>query len=240
MAKSGTPIFKRILLKISGETFLGKKGIIDPDMVTGISREIKEIKDIGLEIGIVVGGGNIFRGKEAEGFKMHKAHADYIGMLATLINSLVLQEYLESLGVWTRVMSSIEMRQLSELYIRRRAIRHLEKGRIIIFAGGTGNPFFSTDTASALRAIEINAEVILKGTKVDGVYDKDPAQFKEAVFLDKISYLEVINKNLLIMDTTAISLCMNHKVPIIVFDLFKEGNLKKIVCGEKIGTLISD
>ncbi len=210
---------------------------IDPEVVRELGREIKEIHDLGVEIAVVMGGGNIFRGAQVPW--MDRATADYSGMLATVINSLALQDVLERMGVYTRVLSAIEMQQIAEPYIRRRAIRHMEKKRVVIFAAGSGNPYFSTDTAASLRAMEIHAEVILKGTKVDGVYTSDPFKNKEAKRYTKLTYLDVLKKNLKVMDATAISLCMDNKLPIVIFDLFKKGNLKKVVCGEKIGTVVS-
>lgn len=214
----------------------GKYGI-DPEVVRGLSREIKEVHDLGIEIAVVMGGGNIFRGTEV-GW-MDRATADYSGMLATVINSLALQDTLERAGVFTRVLSAIEMQQIAEPYIRRRAVRHMEKKRVVIFAAGTGNPYFSTDTAASLRAMEIRAEVILKGTKVDGVYSADPFKDKKAKRFDRLSYIDVLRKNLKVMDATAISLCMDNKLPIVVFNLFKKGNLKRVVCGDNIGTVVS-
>lgn len=210
---------------------------IDPEVVRELGREIKEIHDLGVEIAVVMGGGNIFRGAQVPW--MDRATADYSGMLATVINSLALQDVLERMGVYTRVLSAIEMQQIAEPYIRRRAIRHMEKKRVVIFAAGSGNPYFSTDTAASLRAMEIHAEVILKGTKVDGVYTSDPLKNKEAKRYTQLTYLDVLKKNLRVMDATAISLCMDNKLPIVIFDLFKKGNLKKVVCGEKIGTVVS-
>lgn len=237
---SSKPKFKRILLKIGGESLMGREGYgLSLEMAQKISAEIREVHDLGIEIALVMGGGNIIRGGAlAREGGINKATADYMGMLATVINSLALQESLETQGVYTRVLSAIEMHQLVEPYIRRRAIRHLEKKRIVIFAAGTGNPFFTTDTAASLRAVEIQADVILKGTKVDGVYDSDPAKVKGAKKFDSLSFLDVLNKGLKVMDSTSISLCMDHKLPIVVFNLFEQGNLKKVVCGEKIGTIV--
>lgn len=230
--------YQRILLKLSGEAMAGSGNYgIDPEVVRELGREIKEIHDLGVEIAVVMGGGNIFRGAQVPW--MDRATADYSGMLATVINSLALQDVLERMGVYTRVLSAIEMQQIAEPYIRRRAIRHMEKKRVVIFAAGSGNPYFSTDTAASLRAMEIHAEVILKGTKVDGVYTSDPFKNKEAKRYTKLTYLDVLKKNLKVMDATAISLCMDNKLPIVIFDLFKKGNLKKVVCGEKIGTVVS-
>lgn len=233
----GQARFQRVLLKISGEAMMGAKGFgIDQEAVAGISGEIQEVRDLGIEIAIVIGGGNIFRGTEASW--MDRATADYIGMLSTLINALTLQESLEKLGVFTRVQSALSMEQLVEPYIRRRAIRHLEKGRVVIFAAGTGNPYFSTDTAAALRAMEMQADVIIKGSKVDGVYDKDPKKHKDAKKFNQLTYLDCLQKGLKVMDATAISLCMDNQLPIIVFDLFQKGNIKKVMMGEKIGSIV--
>ncbi|MFL0249864.1 UMP kinase [Clostridium neuense] len=230
--------YKRIMLKISGEALAGENGYgIDFDVANRIAQEIKEIVDIGLEVGAVVGGGNIWRGRNGEG--MDRTTADYMGMLATCINALALQDSLENIGVITRVQTAIEMKQIAEPFIRRRAMRHLEKGRVVIFGGGTGNPYFSTDTTAALRAAEIEADVILLAKKVDGVYNKDPHKYADAVKYDKLSYIEVLDKNLQVMDSTATSLCMDNNIPIIVFGLDIPGNIKKAVSGEKIGTLIS-
>ena len=231
--------YSRILLKLSGEALMGNLNYgIDGEVVKFIAEEIKEIYDMGVQIGIVVGGGNIFRGVSESAKGMDRVSADYMGMLATVINSLALQNGLENLGVPTRVQTAIEMRQIAEPFIRRRAMRHLEKGRVVIFGAGTGNPYFTTDTAATLRASEINAEVVLKATKVDGVYDSDPLKNKDAVKFSEISYLDVLNKGLKVMDSTAISMCMDNSIPIIVFDLFGKGNLKNIVLGKKIGTLV--
>lgn len=234
------PKYKRILLKIGGESLMGREGYgLSLEMAQKIASEIREVHELGIEIALVMGGGNIIRGGVlAKEGGINKATADYMGMLATVINSLALQESLEKQGVYTRVLSAIEMHQLVEPYIRRRAIRHLEKKRIVIFAAGTGNPFFTTDTAASLRAIEIQADVILKGTKVDGVYDSDPAKVKAAKKFDSLTFLDVLNKGLGVMDSTSISLCMDHKLPIVVFNLFEPGNLKRVVTGEKIGTIV--
>ncbi|MDP2960753.1 MAG: UMP kinase [candidate division Zixibacteria bacterium] len=233
------PIYKRILLKLSGEALQGKKEYgLDPDFLRYLALEIKGIKDLGTEIGIVIGAGNIFRGISLSSKGTDRVSGDHMGMLATVINSLALQNYLEKIGVFTRVMSAIQMDRVAEPYIRRRAIRHLEKGRVVIFAAGTGNPFFTTDTAAALRASEIEAEIILKGTKVDGVYTSDPLKNPEARKFKQISYLAVLNRNLKVMDATAISLCKENNIPIIVFNLLKKSNLKKIISGEKIGTVV--
>lgn len=231
--------FSRVLLKVSGEALMGEKGYgIDPAVIDSIAEEIKGVHDMGVDVAIVIGGGNIFRGLGATASGMERASADYMGMLATVLNSLALQEALEKKGVVTRVQSAIEMRALAEPYIRRRAIRHLEKKRVVIFAAGTGNPYFSTDTAAALRAMEIGAEVILKGTKVDGVYDSDPMTNKGAKRFDSLTYLDVLQMGLKVMDATAISLCKDNSLPIIVFNLREKGNVKRVVRGEEIGTLI--
>lgn len=230
--------YKRIMLKLSGEALAGENGYgIDFDVANRIAEEIKEIVDLGLEVGVVVGAGNIWRGRNGEG--MDRTTADYMGMLATCINSLALQDSLENIGVLTRVQTAIEMKQIAEPFIRRRAMRHLEKGRVVIFAAGTGNPYFSTDTAAALRAAEIEADVILLAKKVDGVYNKDPHKYTDAVKYDKLNYIEVLDKNLQVMDSTATSLCMDNNIPIIVFGLDIPGNIKRAVSGEKIGTLVA-
>lgn len=237
--KKEKPRYKRILLKLSGEALMGDKGYgIDPAAVDYMASEIKKAVDLGVEIAIVIGGGNIFRGVEASVKGMERASADYIGMLATVINALALQNALEKIGLQTRVQSAIEMRELAETYIRRRAIRHLEKGRVVIFGAGTGNPYFTTDTAAALRAMEIGADVIMKGTKVDGVYTADPIKDATAKKFDEISYLNVIKKNLKVMDSTAITLCMDNNLPIVVFNIKKPDNIKKIILGKKIGTIV--
>jgi uridylate kinase len=231
--------YKRILLKISGEVLTGERDYgIDPEVIQGITQEIKAVKNLGLEIAIVIGGGNIFRGMAASAKGMDRASADYMGMLATVLNGLALQDALEKLNVDTRVQTAIEMREIAEPYIRRRAIRHLEKDRVVIFAGGTGNPYFTTDTAASLRAMEIGAEVILKGTKVDGVYDSDPILNKRAHRFNQLTYFEVLKRQLKVMDATAISLCMSYRIPIIVFNLKKKGNIKRIVLGERVGTIV--
>ena len=232
--------YKRVLLKISGEAMMGDKGFgINPSTVHELAKEIKDVHSLGVQIAIVIGGGNIFRGLSESAKDMDRSTADYMGMLATVINSLALQDALETEGVFTRVMSAIEMHSIAESYIRRRAMRHMEKGRIIIFAGGTGNPYFSTDTAASLRAMEIHADVIMKGTKVDGVYDSDPVKNTSATKYDTLSYLDVLKQGLKVMDATSISMCMDNNLPIVVFNLFKKGNLKKVVNGEKIGTVVS-
>ncbi|MBF0506613.1 MAG: UMP kinase [Nitrospirae bacterium] len=232
--------YKRVLLKVSGEALMGDRGYgIDPATVEFMAFEIKKVADLGIQIAVVIGGGNIFRGVEASVKGMERASADYMGMLATVINALALQNALERLGMQTRVQSAIEMRALAEQYIRRRAIRHLEKGRVVIFAAGTGNPYFTTDTAAALRAMEIGAEIILKGTKVDGVYTADPMKDPDAKKYDRISYQDVLKYSLKVMDSTAITLCMDNNLPIIVFDLKKADNIKNLISGKKIGTMVS-
>jgi len=233
------PIFKRVVLKLSGEALQGRLGYgIDYDVTASISRQIKEIKGLGVEVAIVIGGGNIFRGISGSVKGIDRASADYMGMLATIINGLALQAALEKEGVFTRVQTAIAMQQLAEPYIRRRAIRHLEKGRTVIFVAGTGNPYFTTDTTAALRAIEIGAEVILKATKVDGVYSSDPMKNKRARKYDSLRYIDVLKKGLKVMDATATSLCMDNKLPIIVFNLLKDGNIRRVITGEKIGTIV--
>jgi len=232
--------YKRVILKVTGEIFGGGEQYgIDSATVRSFAEEIKDVKALGCEMALVIGGGNIFRGAQLSEGGMERATADYMGMLATVINSLALQDALEKLGVSTRVMSAIEMRQVAEPYIRRRATRHLEKGRVVIFAGGTGNPYFTTDTTASLRAMEIGAEVILKATKVSGVYDADPLKHQGAKLYGRLSYIEVLNKELKVMDSTAISLCMDNHLPIVVFNLMEKGNIKRVVCGEEIGTLVS-
>ncbi|MGB9711254.1 MAG: UMP kinase [Thermodesulfovibrio sp.] len=233
------PVYKRILLKLSGEALMGEQGYgIDPFTVKYMAEEIKKAYQLGVEIAIVIGGGNIWRGSEAEAQGIERATADYMGMLATVINALALQNALEKQEVDTRVQSAIEMRELAEPYIRRKAIRHLEKGRVVIFAAGTGNPYFTTDTAAALRAIEIGANVILKGTKVDGIYSSDPVKDSKAKKFDTLTYMDVIRNSLKVMDSTAITLCMDNNLPIVVFNIKKPDNLKKIVLGEKIGSIV--
>jgi uridylate kinase len=232
-AREPAPKYKRILLKLSGEALAGDQGYgIDPAVLERIAREIRGVHDLAVETAIVIGGGNIFRGLQASASGMDRASADYMGMLATVINGLALQNTLEMAGLLTRVQSAINMPAVAEPYIRRRAIRHLEKGRIVIFAAGTGNPFFTTDTAAALRAVEIGAEVILKATKVDGIYSADPRLDSSAVLLPRVTYIEVLNRGLRVMDTTAISLCMENKLPIGVFNLNTPGNLRRVVIGE--------
>ncbi len=239
--KNKQPIYKRILLKLSGESFSGEKRFgIDIKRVNFISSELAEIKQMGVQIAVVIGGGNIFRGKEASAKGINQVSADYMGMLGTVINALALQDSLEKLNIETRVQTAIEMKAIAEPYIRRRAIRHLEKGRIVILAAGTGHPFFTTDTAAALRAIELEAEAMLKATKVDGIYETDPILDSNALKYKKINFLEFINKNLKVMDATSISLCMENKVPVIVFNLNLPGNIKKVVMGEPIGTIVKE
>jgi uridylate kinase len=231
--------YKRILLKISGEVLTGEGGFgIDPSVIRQIAGEIKEVKTLGVEIAIVIGGGNIFRGMAASSRGMDRVSADHMGMLATILNGIALQDALEKMGVQTRLQTAIEMRELAEPFIRRRAMRHLEKGRVVIFAGGTGNPYFTTDTTASLRAMEIGAEVILKATKVDGVYDADPMVNRRARKYDELTYLDVLTKQLKVMDATAISLCMDHQIPIIVFNLKKKGNIRRVILGEKVGTKV--
>jgi uridylate kinase len=233
------PIYKRILLKLSGEALAGNQGTgINTTVIQQIAQDIKVAHETGVEIGLVIGGGNIFRGIAASAQGMDRASSDYMGMLATCINSLALQDALEKANVPTRVQSAIEMNEIAEPYIRRRAVRHLEKGRIVIFAAGTGNPYFTTDTAAALRAMEINAEILMKATKVDGIYDKDPTKHSDAKRYDKISYIDVLKQGLQVMDSTAISLCMDNKLPIMTFDLAKPGNILKAVQGDSIGTVV--
>jgi uridylate kinase len=236
---NNSPHYSRVLLKLSGEALMGTMGFgIDPEIVSSIAMEIKDIHSLGVEIGIVIGGGNIFRGLAASAKGFDRVSADHMGMLGTVINALALQDALEQLEVHTRVQSAIEMRQVAEMFIRRRAIRHLEKGRVVIFAAGTGNPYFSTDTTAALRAMEIKAKVILKATKVDGIYDADPVKVKDAKLFSEISYLDVLTQGLKVMDTTAISLCMDNKVPIVVFNMRTRGNIKRVIMGEKIGSRV--
>jgi len=233
------PQYKRILLKLSGEALAGDLGYgIDPVVIKGIASEIRDVIELGVEVALVIGGGNIFRGLAASSQGMDRASADYMGMLATMMNSLAMQDALENEGVITRVQSAIEMQEIAEPYIRRRAVRHLEKGRVVIFGAGTGNPYFTTDTAASLRAMEINADVILKATKVDGVYTADPKKDKAAVKIPELTYLEVLRKGLQVMDATATSLCMDNNLPIVVFDLTERGNIKKVVMGEAIGTTV--
>ncbi len=232
--------YRRILLKVSGEMLAGEQGYgIQPSILEGLAEEIADVVAMDVEVAVVIGGGNIFRGLAASARGMERASADYMGMLATVLNALALQNALESRGVSTRVQSAIEMRQLAEGYIRRRAIRHLEKKRVVIFAGGTGNPYFSTDTAASLRAMEIGAQVIMKGTKVDGIYDSDPVKNPHAKKYDEIPFLSILTQNLKVMDSTAISLCMDNRLPLIVFNLKEKGNFKRVVQGASIGTLVT-
>jgi uridylate kinase len=239
-AASDKPVYQRIVLKLSGESLAGNQGYgIHAETVAAIAREIKEVHDLGVQVAIVVGGGNIFRGTRQKALAIERATADYMGMLATVMNGLALLDALEKQGCFTRLLSAIEMHQIAEPFIRRRATRHLEKERVVILAAGTGNPYFSTDTAAALRAMEIKAQVILKATRVDGVYDADPEKVPNAKMFDRITYLDVIQQGLTVMDTTAISLCMENKMPIIVFNLNVPGNIKRAVMGEKVGSLVS-
>ncbi|MCI5724929.1 MAG: UMP kinase [Fusobacterium gastrosuis] len=234
-----SPFYKKILLKLSGEALMGEQEFgISADVIMMYSRQIKEIVDLGVEVSIVIGGGNIFRGLSGADQGVDRVTGDHMGMLATVINSLALQNSLEKLGVQTRVQTAIEMPKIAEPFIKRKAQRHLEKGRVVIFGAGTGNPYFTTDTAAALRAIEMNVDVVIKATKVDGIYDKDPVKYSDAVKYDKVSYTEVLTKDLKVMDATAISLCRENKLPIIVFDSLVEGNLKKVIMGEEIGTIV--
>lgn len=233
------PIYSRVMLKLSGEAFAGSHSFgIDPVMAAYIAEQIHEIHKLNIQLAVVVGGGNIFRGLAASSRGMDRASADYMGMLATVINGLALQNSLEELGMDTRVQTAIEMKEVAEPFIRRRAIRHLEKGRVVIFVGGTGNPYFTTDTAAALRAIEIGAEIMLKATRVDGVYSADPLKVPDAVKFEELSYIEVLNRKLGVMDSTAISLCMDNSFPIVVFNLLEKGSLKRLIMGEKVGTLV--
>jgi len=232
--------YKRVLLKLSGESLMGKQGFgISAEVLDFFSDEVKKVHDVGVQLGIVIGGGNIYRGLSASSQGIHRATGDQMGMLATVINSLALQNAIEKKGIITRLMSAIEMEAIAEPYIRRRAIRHLEKGRVVIFGGGTGHPYFSTDTAASLRAVEIGADVIVKGTRVDGVYDSDPEKNPDALKFESISYIDILKKNLRIMDLTAVSLCQENKLPMMVFNMDVSGNLLKLVKGEQIGTFIS-
>lgn len=232
--------YKRILLKLSGEALAGKQGTgIDPEVLSALSDEIKALVEMGVEVGIVIGGGNIHRGVAGATKGMDRTTSDHMGMLATIINSIALQDSLERIGVYTRVLTAIEMKKIAEPYIRRRAVRHLEKKRVVIFAGGTGNPYFTTDTAAALRASEIDADVILKATKVDGIYDKDPMEHSDAVRFDNLSYIDVLNKGIKVMDSTAITFCMDNEIDIKVFNVFEKGNIQRVVIGEDIGTTVT-
>jgi len=232
-------VYRRVLLKLSGEALQGNLGYgIDHLVVQSIAKQIREVYETGIDLACVIGGGNIFRGLQASQAGMDRSTADYVGMLATIINSMALQDALEKLGVPTRVQSAIHVQELAEPYIRRRAVRHLEKKRVVIFAAGTGNPYFTTDTAAVLRAVEIGADVILKATKVDGIYSSDPVKDKNAKRFDRLTYLEVLKKRLRIMDAAAVSLCMENELPIVVFNLLESGNIKRVICGEKIGTLV--
>jgi uridylate kinase len=237
---SPAPIYRRIVLKLSGESFQGSQGFgIDAETVHSIAREVKEVSDLGIQMAIIVGGGNIFRGTRQKSLSIDRATGDYMGMLATVINGLALQDALEKQGVVTRLLSAIDMAQVAEPFIRRRAMRHLEKGRVVIFAAGTGNPYFSTDTAAALRAMEIKAHVILKATRVDGIYDADPEKVAGAKMFERITYLDVIQKGLAVMDSTAISLCMDNRMPIIIFNMNMPGNIRRVVMGEKVGSTVT-
>jgi uridylate kinase len=240
LAKRTQPIYKRIMLKLSGESFQGPQGFgIHGETIQGIAKELKNVHALGVEVAIMVGGGNIFRGARQKGFEIDRATGDFMGMLATVINALALQDALEKEGVHTRVQSAIEMHQVSEPFIRRRAIRHLEKGRTVIFAAGIGNPYFSTDTAAALRAMEIKADVIMKATRVDGIYDADPEIVKDAKLYTDVTYRDVLQKGLKVMDATAISLCMDNGMPIVVFNMNQHGNIKRVVLGERVGSTVS-
>jgi uridylate kinase len=239
-AGTARPTYRRVVLKLSGEALAGSLGYgIDPPVLERMAAEVRDVTTLGVEIAIVIGGGNIFRGIAASAGGMDRSTADYMGMLATVINALALQDALEKVGLQTRVLSAIEMRAVAEPYIRRRAIRHLEKGRVVIFAAGTGNPFFTTDTAGALRAVEIGADAIMKATKVDGIYSADPQRDTRAERLARVTYIDVLNRGLQVMDSAAISLCMDNKLPIIVFDLTRAGNIKRIVLGEPVGSIVS-
>jgi uridylate kinase len=238
-AVNAAPGYRRIVVKLSGESLSGPDEFgIHAETIQGIAREVKEVRELGVQVAIIVGGGNIFRGGRQKGLSIDRATADYMGMLATVLNGLALQDALEKSGCHTRLMSAIEMHEVAEPFIRRRATRHLEKQRVVIFAGGTGNPYFSTDTAAALRAMEIKAQVILKATRVDGIYDADPEKVPNAKMFDRISYLDVLQKGLSVMDSTAISLCMDNKMPIVVFNMNVSGNLKRVVMGERVGSVV--
>jgi uridylate kinase len=240
-AGNGTPVYHRVVLKLSGESLQGPDASgIHAETVVRIASELKEVADMGVEMAIMVGGGNIFRGTRQKSLAIDRATADYMGMLATVINGLALQDALEKQGAHTRLMSAIEMHQVAEPFIRRRAIRHLEKGRVVIFAAGTGNPYFSTDTAAALRAMEIKAQVIMKATRVDGIYDADPEKVKGASRFERITYLDVLQKGLSVMDSTAISLCMDNKLPIVIFDMTAPGNIKRVLLGERVGSVVGE
>jgi uridylate kinase len=239
-SKKRTPVYQRIVLKLSGESLQGSQGYgIHAETLVGIAREVSEVRELGVQVAIIVGGGNIFRGTRQKELTIDRATGDHMGMLATVINGLALQDALEKAGCTTRLMSAIEMHQVAEPFIRRRAARHLEKDRVVIFAAGTGNPYFSTDTAAALRAMEIKAQVILKATRVDGVYDADPEKVSTARLFDRITYLDVLKRGLSVMDSTAISLCMDNNMPIIIFNMNVAGNLKRVVLGEKVGSMVA-
>ena len=239
-AKKGAPVYERIVLKLSGESLSGPEDFgIHAETIQGIAKEVKDVQELGVQVAIMVGGGNIFRGTRQKDLSIDRATGDYMGMLATVINGLAMQDALEKSGCHTRLMSAIEMHEVAEPFIRRRATRHLEKERVVIFAGGTGNPYFSTDTAAALRAMEIKAQIILKATRVDGVYDADPEKVPTAKKFDRISYIDVLQKGLSVMDSTAISLCMDNKMPIVVFNMNVPGNLKRVVLGEPVGSVVT-
>jgi uridylate kinase len=241
MAEAGAAPYRRVLLKISGEALAGRQGYgIEPETINRIAEEIREVVEMGVQLAIVIGGGNMFRGIAASAGGMDRATGDYMGMLATVINALALQDAIEKAGVPVRVLSAIDMRAVAEPYIRRRAMRHLEKGRVVVFAAGTGNPFFTTDTAGALRAVEIGAEALLKASRVDGIYTADPLKDPKAVKLARVGYIEALNRGLEVMDTTAISLCMDNKLPIVVFDLTTRGNIRRIVAGEAVGSVVTN
>jgi uridylate kinase len=238
--KTPTPVYQRIVVKLSGESLSGPDNFgIHAETIRNIAREVKEVQELGVQVALIVGGGNIFRGARQQGLEIDRATGDYMGMLATVLNGLALQDALEKSGCHTRLMSAIEMHEVAEPFIRRRAARHLEKQRVVIFAAGTGNPYFSTDTAAALRAMEIKAQVILKATRVDGIYDADPEKVKDAKMFERITYLDVLQKGLSVMDSTAISLCMDNKMPIVVFNMNVPGNLKRVVLGERVGSTVT-